>query len=417
MRFRHLGVCVMWLLLPSVMAIDSQEFNAKVERARAFYLQENLAGLILADPANVNWMLGGDAASSVYPPGGGAPAFLVTGKSIYLIAADGELQHVQNQFAKSLVIASTSIPWTGALGSRKLYLEAERLIPQRIGTDTMPLPARPLSRFERRVLYGDKAEEKKDADPVTDRLQMLGARMRALRFPLLDPELERYRAFGKQLARVCESVARQIEVGQSDFEITALAARELYRQELVPVSIRIALDDTAMTASSVAPRGETLARFAQISLTARKSGLHASVTRLVHFGPVPEKLAKRQNGVTKTMAGLIEALKPGQKVAEMIKPVPPPGGQEKVARVWQALPLGWSTGYQEKEFFLSPIGQEFVDEGMVCVLQPQLEGARIEETVRLESKGFEILTAPGDWPVLELTVRGQSLKLPGILVR
>jgi len=418
--------CINWLLillvllvlLPPVMAADNEEFKVKVDRARRFFLQEGLTGLILADPANVSWMLGGDVPDSGFPPGSGAPAFLVADKKVYLVATDPELQNLTSRQAKSLVVGSISLYWTEALANRGLFLEAQRLCPRVVGTDTMPLAAPPLSLIERRLLYGDKAEEKKEADPVTDRLRLLGSKMRNLRLPYLPQEIERYRALGRQLAQVCETVARQVQPGQSDFEIAALASRELIRQQLQPVEIRIALDESAVNFSTVSLRGDTLAQFAQISLTARKAGLHASVSRLVHFGAVPDKLARRQDGVTKTMAGLVEALKTGQKVAEVIKPIPPPGGKEKLSKAWQGLPLGWATGYQAKEFILSARGEEFVDEGLVCVLLPQLEGGRLEETVRLEASGFEILTPPGaDWPVLELTVRGKPLRLPGILVR
>ena len=52
-------------------------------------------------------------------------------------------------------------------------------------------------------------------------------------------------------------------------------------------------------------------------LCGRKWGLVCSITRLIHFGPIPEDLRERILATAQVNAALIEATRPGRTLGEI----------------------------------------------------------------------------------------------------
>jgi hypothetical protein len=48
---------------------------------------------------------------------------------------------------------------------------------------------------------------------------------------------------------------------------------------------------------------------------------------------------------------------------------------------------------------------------------PSVGSARSEDTVVVDARGYEVVTAAQDWPQLEVTVKGYPMSRPGILER
>jgi hypothetical protein len=54
---------------------------------------------------------------------------------------------------------------------------------------------------------------------------------------------------------------------------------------------------------------------------------------------------------------------------------------------------------------------------MAICWNPSVGSARSEDTVVVDARGYEVVTAAQNWPQLEVTVKGYPMTRPGILER
>ncbi|HXT34751.1 MAG TPA: aminopeptidase P family protein, partial [Chloroflexota bacterium] len=53
--------------------------------------------------------------------------------------------------------------------------------------------------------------------------------------------------------------------------------------------------------------------------------------------------------------------------------------------------------------------------GQAFAWNPSIAGAKVEDTVLLGERGIEVLTATGEWPMVEVEVGGKRFLRPAIL--
>jgi hypothetical protein len=54
---------------------------------------------------------------------------------------------------------------------------------------------------------------------------------------------------------------------------------------------------------------------------------------------------------------------------------------------------------------------------MALAWSPSVGAARAEDTIVIDSRGFEVVTAAQNWPQIDVTVKGFLIPRPGILER
>ncbi|OGB66100.1 MAG: hypothetical protein A2Y94_09485 [Caldithrix sp. RBG_13_44_9] len=77
---------------------------------------------------------------------------------------------------------------------------------------------------------------------------------------------------------------------------------------------------------------------------------------------------------------------------------------------------GGATGYDDREYVIYPGVKEVVQERQAFAWNPTITGAKIEDTIIAYKDHVEVVTATGNWPVIDIDLDGKIYPQPGILV-
>jgi antitoxin VapB len=236
-----------------------------------------------------------------------------------------------------------------------------------------------------------------------------------LRANLTPEEGERFRALGKLCADAMLHTSRVVQPGQSGHQIAALLARETERQGAQATVILVAVDDEIFTFRHPLPSANKLNRYAMLILCGRRDGLVCSITRLIHFGRLPDDLRRKAEAVAYVDAAMIDATRPSARLREVFQ-----SGMEAYASVgypdeWILHHQGGPAGYEPREYFGLPDSTDTVQAGQVYAWNPSITGTKSEDTILITETGSTVLTAIEDWPLAEVEIQGCAYQRPAIL--
>jgi hypothetical protein len=66
---------------------------------------------------------------------------------------------------------------------------------------------------------------------------------------------------------------------------------------------------------------------------------------------------------------------------------------------------------------LTPESSQVLEPHMALCWSPSVAAARSEDTIVIDNRGYEVVTASQNWPQLEVAVKGYKMTRPGILER
>src|SRR5512143_2890261 len=147
----------------------------------------------------------------------------------------------------------------------------------------------------------------------------LSNEMARLRANLLPEEGERYRRVSQTCAEAMNAAIRAVRPGMTEYEIAALLDRETFARGVQPIVNLIATDDRIYNFRHPLPADKKMDKYAMLVLCGRKYGLVTSVTRLVHFGRLPDDLRRKMEAVAHIDAAFIAATRPGHALSEIFK--------------------------------------------------------------------------------------------------
>ncbi len=189
--------------------------------------------------------------------------------------------------------------------------------------------------------------------------------------------------------------------------LQATLAARLIEERIIPSVYLTAVDQRALGYRHAVPRAGVLERLGMLGFCARRWGLTVAITRYVHFGAVAAELEERFAAVALVNARLLAATREGasshqlfnvaeQAYAELGYP-----GEERMHH------QGGATGYFEREWIARPGGGEKVLAQQAFAWNPNLRGAKVEDTVLLRGGSIEVLTATPELPTVR-TVSGDT---------
>ncbi|MFO7957092.1 MAG: M24 family metallopeptidase, partial [Candidatus Brocadiia bacterium] len=260
------------------------EFDEKQERIQALLTERDLEALLLRRVSSFGWATCGVASYVNTAATTGEAVLLVTPSGRHLLtnnieeprlAAEERLAEQGWQFHVS--------PWYESMDTvsqltRGLRLGADGPFPGAIDL------ARPLAR---------------------------------LRASLTPEEGERFRALGSLCARAIEAAARAVRPGQTEYEIAALLAEESERRGVQAIVNLVGADEHVFAFPHPLPGRKEVQRYAMLVLCGRHEGLVCSVTRLVHFGALPEDLSRKATAVAQVDATFLDGTRPGRTLAQV----------------------------------------------------------------------------------------------------
>lgn len=245
----------------------------------------------------------------------------------------------------------------------------------------------------------------------------ISADISLLRMRLTDAEAERFRQLGQLCASAIRDAAFTVRPGQSEMHIAALLSYECQRRGVQAFVNLIATDERIFKYRHPLPTDKILDRYAMLVLTGRKWGLCCSVSRLIHFGPVPAEIQRRIETTAQVDAALIGSSVVGNTLAQALQNGISAYAKSPFADEWRYHHQGGLTGYEAREM-QAKLGTALpLEANFVAAWNPSISGAKIEDSVLLTDTLPEVLTPTPEWPTIAAEFNGHVWQRPGILVR
>lgn len=234
-------------------------------------------------------------------------------------------------------------------------------------------------------------------------VQNIGGQLARLRSRLLPVEQERAVALGADCAAVMKEACEAVRPGQSEYEIAALLWECSQRRGIQAVVNLVAVDERIHRYRHPLPTGKVLQRHAMLVLCGRRHGLLQSITRILHFGPVPDEIRRRQQAVAAVDAALIGASRPGVTTGEVLARAVAAYADAGHEGAWRDHHQGGVAAYEPREYLAMPDSPDLLHAGMICAWNPSLPGAKSEDSILVSEDGPRVLTEIAGWPMIATT--------------
>ncbi|HHY70276.1 MAG TPA: aminopeptidase P family protein [Thermoanaerobacterales bacterium] len=361
------------------MSWSKTEFETKLQRIRKLMERSGIQNLSIGEPINFLWLTGGRPYVNIISPKACAD-LLVNQDKVYLFSSNIEAQRLKKEELSDLSIEVVEYSWWEPTA----YKDTLAKITQ--GSE----------------VYSDS---------------QMGEKFSRLRWELLPEEQERYMKTGKCASKIIEEVAFSIKPGDTELEVAKMIKKISAENNFYPWVNLVAADDRAYNYRHPLPTEKPIEKYVLLAISGHKYGLMTSLTRLVHFGKVPEDLRKRHQAVLKVDAAFIGATKPDVKVKEIFEAGKTAYEQVGFGNEWHYHHQGGMAGYNSREFRASSHCEETVAASQAYAWNPSIAGTKSEDTILVTESGPSIVTKAIQYPVTEVEYKGESMYRPDILVR
>lgn len=369
---------------PATAVPSLQEVRDKEARVRALMTRHKLDALLLRRVSSFAWATGGAASYINTAVEAGEAALLYTPSGRHLITNNIEaprLLHeagLQDQGWEPVVG-----PWYQGGAAEVL---AQRTRGLRLGAD----------------------------GPFAEAMD-LAPELARLRAHLAPEEVSRFRALGRLCAEAMHAAIQKIRPGQSEHTLASFLASEAVARDVWPIVDLIATDQRIFDYRHPLPTDKTLSRYAMLVLCGRRWGLVCSLTRLVHFGRLPDELRRKQQAVAEVDAAFLSATRPGATLAQVFARGVAAYEKTGFPDEWHLHHQGGAAGYEPREYLGTPTAPDLVAAGQVYAWNPSITGVKSEDSVLVGATGHEILTEIPSMPTLSIELEGHTFRRPAIL--
>jgi Xaa-Pro dipeptidase len=241
--------------------------------------------------------------------------------------------------------------------------------------------------------------------------------IRALRRRLTPLERQRLRELGRTLTLAVEATCRNFDRGEREADVAGHLAHRLIREGVVPVDLRVSGDDRLARYRQPTFKAAPIENRVTITVTGRRHGLCASVSRTVSFGPPDDEFRRCHVLAAMVDATCIYFARAGEPVSEVFRRARRIFEKFGDPHEWTLDYLGCLLGYSPREVLLRPDTAMALDNDEALCWSPSVGPARSSDTTVTDARGYENVTAAQDWPQLDVSVKGYTVPRPGILER
>jgi Xaa-Pro dipeptidase len=231
-----------------------------------------------------------------------------------------------------------------------------------------------------------------DTPPVLD----------ALRLELDAAERARYRASGADVADAMGGTLDRLRPELTELDAAAELTLEARRRGFTTPVVLVAGAERQLVHRHPVPTRARLGSHALLAVTAEREGLHVSMTRLVSFGPPPEKLGRLVRATAEVDAAYLAASRPGATLGEVFAAGAEAYAAQGFPEEWRRHHQGGLTGYRGREVFAVPDEQTRIPASAALAWNPSITGgAKSEDTILVSEEGVEVVTRTPDLGELE----------------
>ena len=366
------------------MSFDERktEVQIKLARLRERLAMQKLDAAHLTTVASTAWITAGAATYIDESSGTAASSALVTQDHAYILTTTVEEPRLlQEEHLHDLGFEVLAEPW---------YATGKRL----------------------GELVGAKHVGHENSDGSGD----LSVTMKALRTNLLASEAARLREVCADAAAAMDETIQAIRPGETEHAIAArLSAASRSRGGSDVVNL-IAGDERIYQYRHPLPTSRQVKRYVMVVLCFRHRGLIASITRLIHFGPLPADLRATAEALARVDARIIAATQPGRTIGEIFSLARAAYASAGYPEAIEEHHQGGMAGYLTREEIATPASTTPIAINQAFAWNPSIRGVKSEDTILVTAKGPEVLTAPKGWPAWSIEVEGHTIARPAILV-
>jgi Xaa-Pro aminopeptidase len=366
-------------------ASRTAEVETKLDQLRLWLERKDHSACLLTSQANFAWITGGGHSHVATGEAQGVASVLVTDDAAYLITPNIELRRLTEEETAGLPFQAVEFPWHARSA---------------------------ISKFVAQLFDSSRAV----SDVEIDGLGRVEPDMAQLRYTLLTPELERYRALGRAAAQAVERACLAARPDDSELEVAARVSFECWTRDILPLVNLAAADGRIALYRHPIPTSNRVKSTLLVALTGRRHGLHASLTRMVSFGPPDAELVTRHHAVTRVDACEILATRPGRDLSEVMKRGVDQYAAEGFPEEWKLHHQGGLTGYAGREIFATPSSRHRIGGNQVFAWNPSITRVKSEDTVFVGDDDQEVLTRSGHWPERDVRLGPETIKRPALLV-
>lgn len=356
---------------PASAAVGTpEETRQKLARLRQAMAVADVDAVYLERWSNVAWLCGGRSNRVVLDSPTGACGVLVGHNGAWLLSPNNEESRVRAEAFTGLDLPVITLPWYRL----PLWQAARPLLP-------------PGARVAADVAMDGASPAEELVAPLRRRLD--GA------------DSARFRALGADTAEALETAIVETGKDWSELEVAGAIAAALKARGIEGAVVLVGGRERAERFRHLVPTNAVIAGGFTASVTATRHGLHASCTRAVSIGPLPDRLAERFAAIREVDRAYLGASRPGARLGDLLEV----GGQAYAHRgyydEWKQHHQGGTCGYAGREAFAVPGSDYVLEAGMAVAWNPTLPGAKSEDTFLVGAGGLEWLSraAESDWPL------------------
>jgi len=239
---------------------------------------------------------------------------------------------------------------------------------------------------------------------------------RRLRQPLTDEDVERYRELGRETAVAVETVCRQLEPDDPEYEVAAAVRISLSSRGVDTPVVLVGGGERAAAHPHPTPGDDELGDYAVVSVVGERGGLRAPLTRTVVFDD-PGWLKRRHRAAARVETTAVSATRAAANgtldsgsgpdaIADVLAAVREAYAAVDFEGAFRDGPQGGAAGYGTRGGVTTPDATARVRAPMGYAWRPWVAGARSEDTYLVAGDRVENLTKTGRWPTLDVDAVG-----------
>src|SRR5829696_8392093 len=342
------------------------ERDSKRARLDALLDAHELDEVVLRDPANLAWYLGG--------------------ARVHVVALE------------DAAILEVAVRRTGE-ELRTSVIEAPRLLAEELAADAPPLRALPW--WQPLGAGGDQHAAARGSDVPRAGERDVRGDLVAARSVLTDPELERYRALCRDTAAAAGAALRDAGTEESEFAVAARAAGGLLHRGIEPLVMLVAGEDRLPLHRHPLPTAARLGTRAMLVACGRRHGLVSAVTRMRAFTPLTPAERATYESLLGVEGAFLNATRPGARIGDIVAAGAAAYAQHGFAAdEWQAHHQGGPIGYATRDYLASPATDHVARDRQAFAWNPSGGGFKVEDTVLAADGGVEVLGPDPEWPAI-----------------
>jgi antitoxin VapB len=287
-------------------------------------------------------------------------------------------------------------------------IEAPRLIAEELptGIDVKTVPW-----WEGRDSQLPTGEKVGSDQPGAGRVD-LGTDIEILRQSLVNEDLERFRAVCSDSAIALGRAMRAVTSGDREIDVAGKITDALWQADLEIAFLGVAGARRAPLIRHPLPTSDEVGNRVVASICAKRKGLIASVTRIVHFGSIGVGQAEYES-LLQVEAEMFDATVIGTSFADPVKAASIAYGANGFEKdEWHNHHQGGPTGYLPRDWPSNLGITRPIALNQPIAWNPTGKGWKVEDTLVTTGSGIEILTNDPSWPMVTFSDRPR----PGILV-